>query len=485
MKSSIISSKHIITYAEAYLLLPVVLWIYGWLQPWLAYPLMILLIVVFICHALRPHRPGPDLDDSPQAKQRPLFFNHLCIYAVLCAIAVFMIGFDGRVMQSYDLMVRGPLYDEVIRQVWPVQMPDGCYIRYALPFWLPAGLAASWEPSLATPFLQLWCTLGLLLICLVLHTRLGLGRTLLFYVVIFCISPLTGTVDDVLNTVFIKDAIMGVHLRVPSPLTQFFNTFHYFITTCLVLSLLMAHKLPLGKLILVTACFAVLHPMVAAQLIPFLCLLLYNDHCQQGGVMNLAKRIIKTPELYPCIVFVALALTFYFSSGGCWFGLTFFTPHGPAFNAFGISVCITGILLTMLLPLGVYWCNHDKNLIICACICPVLMLLWYGSYIGINEWMYKYSVLYGFVIAYALASASINRRFYTVVTFIALTSSIPFLREIKRKQLPEAAKAMFSVQEKNFRHEWKGTLYHPESNIYPPFTAESLHLQFLFKQHQR
>ncbi len=480
MRNSIISHKTILLCAEYYLLLPVLLWLCGWFQPWLAYPLAALLLAVLFWHT-RQTCHSRDVSALLQPASKPTSLLHLAVYVVLCAACVFLIGFDGRIVQSYDLIVRNPLYDEIIRQEWPVQMPDGRYVVYALMFWLPAGLLSSWFPACSCVFLQLWCFLGMLLICLALHSKLGVWRTLFFWGAILFVSPLTGTVDDVLNTVFIKDAVMGVHFRMPSPLTQFFNTFHYFIPTCLVLSVLMPRKCPLGPMILIASCFAVLHPMIAATTIPFLLLMVYRDHCTDGLVSGI-KGILSSVEIYPCLLLVAAALVFYGSVSGCWFAFTFNTPYASEPDAFGVFCCIASILLSMLLPLAVYWCNRNTYLLVTACLCPVLILIWYGADNGVNEWMYKFSVLYGFVIVYFLASAPKSARLCVVLGAIALASTIPFLREMKRKNLPQAATSMFSVQERNFRHEWAGTMFHPESPMYFPLTSDGLSVPGIFRE---
>lgn len=470
-----ISYKQIISLAELYLLAPVVLWVCGWFQPWIAYPLASALVAIVAWHIL-----GGKTDEPEQGQTHAVSLVHLSLYVLVSAVCVFLIGFDGRIMQSYDLIVRNPLYDEVIRQEWPLIMPDGRYVVYALMYWLPAGLLSSWCPAMSAVFIQLWVLLGIVLICIVLHFHLGHKRTLLFWGVILFFSPLAGTVDDVLNTVFIKGAIMGVHFRMPSPLTQFFNTFHYFIPTCLFLAVTMTARCKLGRLVILSSCYAVLHPMVAATAIPFLLIKVYKEQCARGLGEGL-RSIVKTPELYPGLALVSLALLFYSSVTGCWFAFTFYTPYAPELDAAGIAVCIASIILTAILPLAVYHVNHDFRLIVTACLCPLLILVWYGAHNGVNEWLYKFSVLYGFFVAFGIASAHRSTKLYVLLATVALASLIPFMREMKRKQLPNAASLMFAKQEKNIRHEWKGTMYHPESGMYYPLTADSLKLRFLFK----
>lgn len=243
----------------------------------------------------------------------------------------------------------------------------------------------------------------------------------------------------------------------------------------------MTRKCPLGPMILIASCFAVLHPMIAATTIPFLLLMVYRDHCLDG-LMSGVKGVFSSVEIYPCLLLVAAALVFYFSVSGCWFAFTFNTPYAHAFDVSGVALCLVSILLTMFLPLAVYWCNRDYRLVVTACLCPLLILVWYGADNGVNEWLYKFSVLYGFFAAYGLASARRSTALYALVGLLAATSVIPFLREMKRKDLPQAAKSMFSVQERNFRHEWAGTMFHPESPMYFPLTSEGLSVPGIFRE---
>lgn len=165
--------------AELYLLLPILLWLCGWFQPWLAYPLAALLLAAAAWHVYQVR--FLTSIDNPPADEKSISSWHLIVYILLSAAAVLLIGLDGRVVQSYDLVVRNPLYDEIVRQEWPVRMPDGRYVVYALMYWLPAGLLSTWFPSLSQVFLQLWILLGMVLICLTLHFKLGLWRTLFFW----------------------------------------------------------------------------------------------------------------------------------------------------------------------------------------------------------------------------------------------------------------------------------------------------------------
>ena len=119
---------------ESYLLLPVVVWFGAWVQPWLSVPVILCLLYLGWKHYRSLRR-------FPFEGKGELKSLHVVLYMAISVLAVFLLGLDGRVMQSWDLIVRNPIYSELINAEWPLVMPDGRVVMYALLFWLPPALS--------------------------------------------------------------------------------------------------------------------------------------------------------------------------------------------------------------------------------------------------------------------------------------------------------------------------------------------------------
>lgn len=454
---------------ELYLLLPVILWLLGWVQVWLSVPLVLVLFYFAWkhCRVLKCAGAGDSF---------ALSLRHGFVYAVLSALAVFLCGFDGRVMQSWNLVVRNPIYSELIRSDWPLIMPDGRVVMYALMFWLPPALLSKWVAGAGVYALQGWCFLGAFLMLLNLHGTLGLKRTLLVVAGICIFVPFAGVADDVLNVIFHIDAKFAAHFRLPSAATQWTNTFHYFIAGGLYLCLTTERKLPTGQYVLVSALFACLHPILASVVFP---LVAWNIVKEIGGWRNVFS-LLKLPEVYIGGVLVLIFMLYYSSGGACWWAFTLDAPYAPVESRWLIYVL--GLVLAVIPPLLVWWSTRQKIMLLWAAWCPVIITCWYGEHNGVNEWMYKFTVLYSFYIVYYLARHIEHRKVQVVAVLLLACSSLSFLRMVDHSGIIGAALNGFPVQPGNIQDSWGGSFYHPESHIYHNMTARDMRCSGLFRK---
>lgn len=186
----------IILATESYLMLPVILWVIMWLQTWLAVPIVLGMMYVGMRHAKL-------LFSQQEEKEKAPGGGMWIVYALIAFLVVFFIGLDGRVLQSWDLIYRNAIYSELIVSDWPLVMPDGKVVMYALMFWLPPALVSKClVPGAEMAVLQCWCYMGALLMLLNLHGTLGLVKTILLVVGMGLFVPLAGMVDDALNVIF-------------------------------------------------------------------------------------------------------------------------------------------------------------------------------------------------------------------------------------------------------------------------------------------
>ena len=416
-----------------YLYIGIILFVIGWINSLVAVPVCLLL-------SWGLWRLRSEAHQSYTENNHVTWWGWACLilYSALC---VFLCGFDGRVMQSWDFIVRNPLYNHLIEHTWPLQLQNGSYVVYPMGFWLFPAYISQFYSSYSTQILQGWFFLGVLLMALNVWQTLGSQKTLMMLGALFIFAPLTHVADDVLNTIFYVDAYYSVHFRLLSPLTQMFNTYHFYVCGSLALSLLIGRKATAPMIVAITSALAILHPMMAVILFPWI-LCTYIQRLKQAGTAWVSSFL--HPVMAGCIATVTLVGLFYASSTGSECSLVFDAPHAKGYSTEYLLAFISGILLNVL-PLLVCWrfCHRRILLYLTGCV-PVLMLFWMGQENGISEWWYKFSVLYGFVLLFYLCSAWEKRGVRICLMVLMGLSLVPCMRELKRKELPKAIIASFS-----------------------------------------
>lgn len=168
--------------AILYLLLPNVLFLMGWVEPWTAIPLIALLTVALI--VLLKKAPAPSI----QFEKKDLLFVLLLLFG--CLFAVESLGINGHAQQSGDFVVRNAIYDSLVRESWPLHSERGEYFVYYHAYWLPPALLAKWlGESFSTIFLWGWTVLGFVLGFSLLYLRFK-RCTLLLMGILFLTGPL-------------------------------------------------------------------------------------------------------------------------------------------------------------------------------------------------------------------------------------------------------------------------------------------------------
>lgn len=175
----------IVSLSVAYLLLPNVLFLLGWVQWWLAVPICLLLIGAS-CHVLC---------------KAPRFFCQLSrsdlwwliCTLLFCILAIESLGYTGRVEQSFDFLARNPMYSTLVRCDWPLLSNTGDYFVYYHIFYLPPALIAKLLSPPASPesILYAWSFIGVALAGIILTLRFGAKRGFMVMLIIFCMGYLT------------------------------------------------------------------------------------------------------------------------------------------------------------------------------------------------------------------------------------------------------------------------------------------------------
>ncbi len=457
-----------------YLTIPLLLWFIGWVEPAVSIPLAALLAWV-VSRQNIPSHSGPNL------------FS-LAIAALVAAALVFSLGIDGHLLQTFDFTARNAIYSDLIHKAWPVQYPDGRYLLYPSHFWLIPALIATRFPVMENLCLELWCGLGFLLLFLNLQESLGTRRTLVALVAMLFICSLTCAVDNILNTVFHKDAIFGVTFGMPSNLSQFFNTFHYFLIAGLGLSLLVKPQLSWRTFSLIGAVLAALHPMGAAAILPWFVWRAWHEwqtFSKADGRLSLRSlsRVLMTPEIAIGGSMVLVSLVYYISGDGSSSQLAFYAPYGPGLTSRGVFLYLSGVALNALPLLLAYKASKFKPLLILACTLPFIQLCRFGCDNGINEWAYKTVCVQSFLLAYAVAANIHKRSMQMLLILLFAVSVIPIARQmVNDKKIMEAVKTGFRYKPENVRDGNKGSMYYAEKSNYLQLTAPSLKCPVLFRK---
>ena len=143
--------------ALVYLSIPLMLFIWGWLEPWIAIPLI--LFIVFSIWKLT------FVTIKNTNKIRFVISPREYIPSLLIFVLyIFMTGMTGNWAQHTDYYVRNDIFWELTTKSWPPNLPDERYFIYYFQSWLPAALFGSflgWKIAQWAYFL--WTVLGMII----------------------------------------------------------------------------------------------------------------------------------------------------------------------------------------------------------------------------------------------------------------------------------------------------------------------------------
>ena len=456
-----------------YMVLPVMVWVATWFAHWLggmvlggmAVALWLVLKKVRLYFA---------------AGERGVSYSQV-LWAVLFAlVCTLLLGLDGRLQQSWDFIVRNPLYQDLIREAWPLGFADrGCVI-YPLQFWLvPAGVSALLPAWCSTVVLQLWVFFGMFLLALNIAAYWGDWRAWVLSVGLLVVAPLTRVVDIAGMFGLYPSGVFMVNMGVPSALTQWFDTYHFFIITCLYLTLVAGRRLPVGVLLFVSALLAVMHPMMAAMLFLPVCVRVWQARGREG--MPGLIRPLLSVESFVAMALVILAALYYLSGSCGQWCIVFDAPLGRGLNPESVLVCLCSVLL-LILPLWAAWmCSKQKILLLLMAYIPVLILVWVGYENGISEWRFKFVVLYTYMLIFCLLQAAgRSNKSRMILLCLFAVSTVSVVAELHRKKVHIAAPAGFPARQEYMMNDYS-SMRDTEGLLRKQFFAPSYVVPSLFR----
>ncbi len=143
-----------------YLMLPVLIFILGWLRWYWALPLG--LLAAYACiRAL-----AASIEEHCLALHAPAEWKTVLAAVILIVLWVYLSGVGGYCYQNWDHRVRNAIFRALVQWDWPVVSSDGSRaLIYYIGFWLPPaciGKIFGLEAGYAAQFL--WAVLGILLV---------------------------------------------------------------------------------------------------------------------------------------------------------------------------------------------------------------------------------------------------------------------------------------------------------------------------------
>ena len=164
-----IKGKYIQLFAYAYLCIPVLQFLLGWVRPILSIPVAIAIVYCLIRNIQKT---------TPM--QAGLFSNHRKLLLILAILFVWVVssGIGGLVWQNrWDHMYRNAIFRDLVVYDWPVVNLAGDTPRglcYYIGFWLPsAAVGKIFGFSVGYLFQIVWALIGVVLAFLLISEYLG------------------------------------------------------------------------------------------------------------------------------------------------------------------------------------------------------------------------------------------------------------------------------------------------------------------------
>lgn len=181
MHTSSATHRLLINSAIAYLLIPNILFLFGWVQWWFAVPATLLLLAGW--YSVSKQLPSVEREhkwDIPN-------ILGVVFVLLLCFIVIESLGFTGRVEQSEDFRARNAILSTLVRCDWPLRSAEGGYFVYYHAFYLPIAVICRLSCGLisAEVGIYLWSLLGMLLAGVLLISRFG-GKKAALILLLLC-----------------------------------------------------------------------------------------------------------------------------------------------------------------------------------------------------------------------------------------------------------------------------------------------------------
>lgn len=474
-----------------YLLLPNLLFLAGWVQWYLAIPIMVALGIGFIL--LCKHIPSASW---AWQKSDAIVLPLLVLGAAFCTASL---GLHGHVPQQWDFTVRNPIYETLVRCDWPLYNAEGGYFIYYMAYWLPPALVSKLcvGSISSTTILWGWNFAGVLLLFLALWLRWR-KRTLLIMLLLMSL----GSLNDIRRIYgFCKwawEQCPALECLEPwvSPLTDWTNYFflglwnqiscntpHSALPVCIVIALICSRRLNGLFIPFVSALTVLWSPLAAAALLPWVAYITWGRLKTPADLKQLASQ----ESLWAGLALLGMVGA-YFSCAQSGM-LHWVTSEAPYYNdwmqtplARGLKALL--IVLLMLVPMCLFLAGRYKNTAafrVCVLLIVMLPLVWVGY--ENNELLFKGSAVVFMLLVLLYASALVHAKGWrrTLLVAFCLLSAGEFCWDVGFRIVHKYTTDEQRMQQ-HIRDEWNGHLNHPNHLAYKNFFGHSPHALILYPQ---
>jgi hypothetical protein len=148
-----LTSRRLFTATSAYLALPILIFLGGWLKLWLALPIGGL-VIVGLLSVVRQFRPGSEMV--------PVRWKTVAFALLAAGLLLSLSGVGGLGPQRFDWVKHNIILHELVTQPWPVIFEGELALVYYIAYYLPAALVGKTLGWLAANLaLALWTWFGL------------------------------------------------------------------------------------------------------------------------------------------------------------------------------------------------------------------------------------------------------------------------------------------------------------------------------------
>ena len=483
--------KGLLLLALSYLAIPNVLFLAGWVEPIVA-TFLALVLAAGCWLTVRNLTSQVPCRKSEQADQIALALSLL-----LLGVWVFLIGAAGQTCQTWDHIVRNPIYETLVRCDWPIFSQSGDYFVYYFAYLLPPALlgrlvgGCATEPSLSWyVILSLWIYIGLALTTFLFYRRFG--KHVLLFVVIWMFL---GSSGDLLNTLFNSIAFrleifLNLHLGSISSwwnlkyalphggTVQLFNTYHHAVPVWLIAAVLLEGRLAKRSILFVSALGLLLSPLGSVGIFLLLLVLATADIVRSPSTW---KSWLLSPETFAGLCIVAIAAVFYL--GGADSSVRFAWQDSPFDSCGSMGKRVSALVLGALCSMGPFLLLFRRRigsqpLLVAAFailfLCPLI-------FVGFmtNELIFKASAIPFLLFSVVLVDcwSRENVRFRVATVLLILIGSFAALRQLTSS----CSTVTFDKSgiARNFNTKWQGHLNHPDDVLYRQFFSKKTPFFFL------
>lgn len=452
----------------AWLLLPVLIFMAGWMHWYIAFPLALLLAAGLMI---------PGRKKSPAKPPLPAFplFTRSSFPALAAFIALMVLsGWGEWVNQHPDHIVRNACLSELVTSPWPVVFPDGDVLIYNTGFWLVPALAGKLAGlDAARALLVLWGAWGLFLSWLWLYVFSGRRSLMLALLMVMFGSLLNLQCGLGLDT---------LRLHYFGTAEQIMCSANASIPVMLFFIFLASGRMPVNWLPLLFAATAFYSPLAAIGGLP----LAVCQWLRQWKDNRFSRRILLHPSFSAAVILGMCFLLYYMAvnAPSSQMGIRGFYTRPGDFLLVGTSFLLYALFcwrdfrrnplfictLATGLALPFFYINGDANDLLCKGCVPVMscMLAFLAA-----TWIWHpgHRIWIGLVLALGLAPI-LNIPYYCCSFSSCQTYLAPPDPDKKPPSLllREWRQLTYAPQARH-QDEWGQTMHHPGHRWYPYYSG--------------